>query len=1172
MADTGDEEREELPSLDDAKPVVVGVGASAGGVRALQELFDALPEKTGAAFVVVVHLDPDARSEMAKILSARTTMPVVQVGEPVALQADHVYVIPPDRRLHITNDEIATAEFDEPRGKRAPIDLFFRSLAEQHGDGCAVILTGAGSDGAVGVRAVKESGGIILVQDPNEAEFPSMPRSAIATGIADFILPVREIAQRLTELVREKSNGVPQAGLRGLSQDLLRRVLAHVRVRTGHDFSKYKRATILRRIARRMQVTRADSPDAYYDVLRDNPDEAQALLGDLLISVTSFFRDKEAFQTLELQVIPQLFQGKLSDRSIRVWVPGCATGEEAYSIAMLLLEQASRQDIRPTIQVFGSDIDVKALAVARDGQYPAAIEADITEDRLRRFFVKETDHYRVRQELRDLVLFASHSLLKDPPFSRIDLIACRNLLIYLDRDLQEMACNTFHYALNPDGFLMLGTSESADTPPGQFRTFDRKARIYQSSAAPGEPRMLPRLLGSVAVMHEQATHPMRPPSTSALLSEAAAHRHALEKLAPPSILVDGAHRVLHMSENAGRFLQPAGGPLSGNVIDLARPELRFELRSALHRVFETSQPWLSLPIPVRFNGSPNRVLMHVKPDEDHAGEAGGRAVILFIEGSSVEHATEGHSPESDAGNEIIARLREELQQAQARLRTTREESEAANEELRAANEELQSINEEYRSTSEELETSKEELQSINEELQTVNSELKLKLEAVSRAHSDLQNLMAATDFGTLFLDSSLRIKRFTQQVTELFSITPSDEGRPIADFSHRLEYDGLVADARKVLANLAPIKHEIRSRDNRWYDVRLRPYRTVDDKIDGVVLTFVDMTDRRQTEEALRLSERKLRQETQLVELARDPIFIWDFSGTIVEWNRGSEQLYGYSRDEAVGKKKERLLGTIVPGGSFAELRVKLLDEGNWSGELKHRTKDGRELTIESRIILETVDGQQLALESTRDITERKAWEAQQRLLLRELTHRVKNTLTVVQSIAHQTRRFSKSYEEFTDRLDGRLAALAAAHVILVDSEWRGADLATLAQKQFAPHIGGNSDRVRISGEPVFVPADLATPFALVFHELATNAAKYGAFSQRAGTVDLGWSVNNRNGQPILTVTWRERGGPKTAEPKIKGFGSELIERAIPNANVRREFTSEGVTCTIEVSLANTLA
>jgi len=512
------------------------------------------------------------------------------------------------------------------------------------------------------------------------------------------------------------------------------------------------------------------------------------------------------------------------------------------------------------------------------------------------------------------------------------------------------------------------------------------------------------------------------------------HRHALEKLAPPSILVDASHRVLHMSENAGRFLQPSGGPLSGNVVDLVRPELRFELRSALHRVLETSKPWLSLAIPVRFNGAPHRVLMHVKPADDHDDTSGAKTVVLFIEGGAVEQAVEGASPEA-AGNEIITGLREELQQTQARLRTTCEESESANEELRAAN---------------------AELQSINEELQTFNSELKLKLYTVSRAHGDL--------------------------------------------------------------------------------------------------------------------SERKLWQETQLVELARDPIFIWDFSGTIVEWNRGSEELYGYSRDEAIGKKKDKLLGTIVPGSSFAELRVKLLDEGNWSGELKHRTRDGRELTIESRIILETIDGQQLALESTRDITERKAWDMQQRLLLRELTHRVKNTLSVVQSIAHQTRRHSKSYEEFTDRLDGRLHALAVAHSLLVDTEWRGADLAALAQRQVEPYIGGNFDRVRISGGPVFVPADLATPFALVFHELATNAAKYGAFSQRTGTVDLDWNLDRRNEQLFLTVTWRERGAPQTSEPIIKGFGSELIERAIPNADVRREFASDGVTYTITVPLANALA
>jgi len=616
-------------------------------------------------------------------------------------------------------------------------------------------------------------------------------------------------------------------------------------------------------------------------VLRDNPDEAQALLGDLLISVTSFFRDKEAFETLELQVMPQLFRAKPADQPIRVWVPGCATGEEAYTISMLLLEQASRHDIRPTIQVFGSDLDIKALVTAREGQYPAAIEADVSEDRLRRFFLREGNHYRVRQELRDMVLFASHSLLKDPPFSRVDLIACRNLLIYLDRELQELACNTFHYALNPNGFLLLGASESADNPPGLFHSFDRKARIYRSSAVPGELRRLPRLLGSVGTLHTQAS--VRATSPALLLTEAISHRQAIEKLAPPSILVDRSHQVLHLSDHAGRFLHPAGGALTGDVVDLVRPELRLELRSALHRVFESSQSSLSLPIPVRFNGAPHRVLMQIKPSSEQDGAEPENAVILFIEGEAVENEAEGASGPPDAAGATVNRLREELQQTQSRLRTTREESESANEELRAANEELQSINEEYRSTSEELETSKEELQSINEELQTVNSELKLKLEAVSRAHSDLQNLMAATDFGTLFLDASLRIKRFTHQVTDLFSVTPSDEGRPIADFAHRLEYDNLIGDAQKVLADLTPIKHEIRGPNDRWYEVRLRPYRTVDDKIDGVVLTFVDMTDRRHVEEALRASEHMLRQEKQLVDLSRDPIFIWDFNGGVLE-------------------------------------------------------------------------------------------------------------------------------------------------------------------------------------------------------------------------------------------------------------------------------------------------
>jgi two-component system CheB/CheR fusion protein len=832
---------------------VVGIGASAGGVKALGTLLEGLPSDTGAAFVIIVHLDPGMHSELPKILAAHTDMPVQAVTGEMPLQTDHVYVIPPDRQLQINHETVSATAFSEPRGQRAPIDSFFRSLATHHGDGFAVILTGGGSDGAVGVKAVKEAGGIILVQDPAEAEHPSMPSAAISTEVVDFVLPLKQLAERLADLIRSKDH-VAEVQRSVDEEENLRRILAHLRVRTGHDFSHYKRSTVMRRLLRRMQVTRKDEFEDYFSYLRDHVEEAQALLADLLISVTAFFRDPKAFESLAVNVIPHLFRGE--DRSpVRVWVAGCATGEEAYSIAMLLMEEAGKHETRPEIQVFGSDMDSRALNIAREGRYPAAIEADVNEERLRRFFTRDGEFYRVKRDLRDAVLFASHSLLKDPPFSRLDLVTCRNLLIYLDRDLQQQVLATLHYGLLPDGYLFLGSSESGEHPEGLFRVVDRDARIYQSAGRATERLpSLPRILG---VPTEHLGTAVMPPPVSARTAQVA-HREALEVAAPPSALVDQSNRVMHLSENAGRFLQPSGGPLTTDLTDLVRQELRFELRSALHRAFERGEASLSGAISVRFNGDAHPVYLQVRPQLAEAHEKDvKRAVVFFIEGQP-DKSGKALAEGSDQSNETVNQLRQELDMAQARLRTMREESEAANEELRAANEELQSINEEYRSTAEELETSKEELQSINEELQTVNSELKLKLETVSRANSDLQNLMAAMDFGTLFLDPTLRIKRFTPRLTDLFSITPGDVGRPITDFTHQLDYDGLVNDARAVLDDLAPIEREIRSRKGGWYLARIRPYRTVDDKIDGVVATFIDVTERRQMEDALRTANEKL--------------------------------------------------------------------------------------------------------------------------------------------------------------------------------------------------------------------------------------------------------------------------------------------------------------------------
>ena len=834
----------------------VGIGTSAGGVHALQMFFESLPDDVDAAFVVVLHLDPWRQSELSSILAARTRMPVTQVTALTPIEPRHVYVIPPNRQLRATDHHLAITEFDEPRWQRAPIDLFFRSLAAEGGDNFAIVFSGAGSDGSVGIKAVKEAGGIILVQDPDEAEYGSMPRSAVATGLADFVLPVREIAARLPELIRNRRSLPSDDDLTETDGEAMQRILSHLRVRSGHDFSSYKKSTIRRRIARRMQVQRAATMSDYLGALRENSQEAQALFADLLISVTTFFRDTSAFEKLAALVIPRLFDDKGAADTIRVWVPGCATGEEAYSIAIQLLEEASRHEIRCGLQVFASDLDDGALTVAREGRYPVAIEADMTEERLRRFFSREGDHYHVTRELRDMVLIARHSLLKDPPFSRVDLISCRNVLIYLDREVQQQVCATFHFALQRSGYLFLGSSENADSAAGAFRVIEREARIYQRMSVPSEVRITPRT-GAVTFGLE----PLPPRTQTAFRApiEAGVHREALERLAPPSIIVDESYRVVHLSEHAGRYLQPSGGALTNDIGELAREELRFDIRAALRRVFAYNEASLHGPIGVRFNGAARRVYLQTRPlhSEPNASRS---AIVFFFEGEALGEASLTSTKiEEQATDEQVQQILQELQFSQSQLRASREEYEGANEELRAANEELQSVNEEYRSTAEELETSKEELQSINEELQTVNSELKTKLESVSRAHSDVQNLMAATDVGILFLDPRLRINRFTPRISELFNIVAGDEGRSITDFTHRLDYDNLAADASKVLRDLASTEREVHGNDGSWYLTRLKPYRTVEDKIDGVVVTFVDIGERRRAVDALRESESRMR-------------------------------------------------------------------------------------------------------------------------------------------------------------------------------------------------------------------------------------------------------------------------------------------------------------------------
>src|SRR5215213_2387968 len=838
---------------------VVGIGASAGGLNALQEFFSALPSDTGLSYVVITHLHPEHESHLAELLQTHTNMPVRQVTGLVPVEKDHVYVIPPNNRLVMEDGHIDLSEFNEPRGQRAPIDYFFRSLARGHPNSVGIILSGGGTDGAVGVKAIKEEGGLLLVQHPDEAEYNSMPNAAIATGLADIVLPVRQLAERLIELIQFHPPLPLEAEYLSEKQsEAVRRIIAHVHARTGHDFSQYKRSTLLRRLQRRMQIQGVSSVDAYLDHLRQDPSEASALFNDILIGVTSFFRDRKAWEKLAEHVIPEILKDKGPNDAVRTWTIGCSTGEEAYGLAILLFEAFDELGVRPQVQVFASDLDENSIRFAREGLYPAAIEADVSAERLERFFTREDDHYRVRRELRDVVLFTHHSVLRDAPFSRLDLITCRNLLIYLEREVQNNVYDIFHYALKSGGYLFLGNSESVESVSDLFQTVDKTGHIYRTKPWNKEQPHIPSLPTSFGPMSYRG-HAVQPQvsrmySSTESPSLTGNHYKALETLAPPSILIDENYAVLNVSEKAGRYLVQPHGPLTSDVLKLIRPELQLELRSALFRAFEKDQAMLTQPVPVQFNGHPHPVILSVIPRSKATEDLKiyeKQALLFFLEDERNDFPIKAQEQTESTSNELVGQLENEVRHLRQQLQASMEEYESSSEELKASNEELQSINEEYRSATEELETSKEELQSVNEELQTVNSELKTKLEEVSRSHSDLENLMSSTEIAMLFLDRELRIRHYTPGMRELFNIMPSDRGRPIRHLTHTLRYSQFFEDAEGVLRTLVPIEREVQGEAGGWFLLRMRPYRTLEDRIEGVIFTFVEITRLKQAEEQL---------------------------------------------------------------------------------------------------------------------------------------------------------------------------------------------------------------------------------------------------------------------------------------------------------------------------------
>ena len=931
----GDLDTEELPEEKKTeRPVVVGIGSSAGGLEAMSAFFDALPPDTGLTFVVVSHLSPDHPSVLDELLQRHTAMPVLQVQESrVRIQPNHVYVVPPNHQLVLTDAHLHAAEFEGPRAGRAPIDVFFRSLAAMHANPVGILMSGGGSDGALGLRSVKEAGGLVMVQDPDEAAHDSMPNSAIATGVVDLVLPARGLAQRLVEVNRRRIH-VPSdpTQLSPEQQDTLQRILTQLNTRTGHDFRAYKQSTVLRRIQRRMQITGYETLEGYLPFLRQSADEGQALLGDLLIGVTNFFRDEESWASVAHDVIPNIFSDKGRDEVVRVWSIGCSTGEEAYSMAILMMEHAATLDEPPGIQVFATDLDENSLAKAREGYYPDSIAADVSAERLQRFFTKEGSYYRVRREVRDNVLFAAHSVLRDPPFSRLSLVACRNLLIYLQRTLQDNLFEVFHYALQPGGYLFLGNSETADSAGDLFQTVDKKHRIYQAREWSGQHRALPSL--PLISRHQRpvlATRAVerRPPPQD--VGVRAMYERTLEEYGPPTVLVDDEFNVIRLSGTAGRYLRIPDGPPTNNLTRLVREELQFELRSGLFQAFDRGLSSVSAPLPINEGGREQRVFISVWPRAVPGDQR--LALVVFVEDQSVRAPATAADSGAKADRDTLQQLESEVRHLRERLQATVEEYETSNEELKAANEELQSINEEYRSTTEELETSKEELQSVNEELETVNNELKVKLEEISRAHSDLQNLLTATEIATLFLDRDMRIQRFTTGVEDLFNIMRSDRGRPIGHLTHKLDYPELVGDASQVLRTLVPLEREARHANGDWYLARLRPYRTIDDRIEGVVITFVNVT-------AMRRMEHDAERARGLLDLALGAARMgWstlDMATGAAENDARARELLGFAPDEEL--TITRWLERVHPDDRdrVAEAMQRSLNTGDWM-DLEYR-------------------------------------------------------------------------------------------------------------------------------------------------------------------------------------------------------------------------------------------
>ncbi|MEQ8433624.1 MAG: CheR family methyltransferase [Oceanicaulis sp.] len=1016
------------PSSD--RPAVVGVGASAGGVGEFRTFVSNVPENSGIAWVLILHMAPDKKSELAAILQRKTKLPVKEASDDTPVKADHIYLMPPGRTMTIKDGRLKLSGDKDPLARRSSIDAFLFSLAEECSEHCGcALLSGAGSDGTLGLKAIKESGGLTLTQSLATAEYDSMLLSAVRTGLVDHQVAVADMPGEFAEFLNRVRDGGRDREIEGdLRGEIYKRLLKS----TGHDFSGYKTSTVDRRIRRRMEVLGCETAKDYIDHIDRNAHEAELLFRDLLVGVTQFFRDPRAFQALADTVLPALVENASADDEIRIWTPGCATGEEAYSIAMLAAELIAGLDSPPTFRIFGSDIDENALHAARMGRYPKSIAADVSPERLERFFEPEDGSYIVRKQLREMCLFAQHNVLRDPPFSRIDMISCRNMMIYMNTELQKLVVQVFHYSLKSAGYLVLGPAEGVNHNGRLFQPVDKQNRIFKRNGETGRMPDFPLAAGTAVRRQSPAVRKESAAESGGIGAIAA--RRVLAKYAPAYVIIDENYDIVDVSGATHAFLELPRGRPRANLTAMAREGLAIDIKAAVSRTVARGERTTRDNVVVGSGADRRTIRLIVEPVKD--GPGGDPLHLVVFQDLGLAPASY-RKPGEGRDDDVTRALEQELQSTKERLQSTLEELETSNEELKASNEELSSVNEELQSSNEELETSKEELQSINEELRTVNGELNARVEDLSQANNDLKNLFANTQIAMLFLDRDLEIKNFTPAAKPLFKLRDHDIGRPLDELAGTIDNGELKARIAEVMESGEELEKEISTRadsEEQTFLTRVKPYRDEKELVAGAVLTFVDITERKHAEERLKI-------------------------------------------------------------------------------------------------------------------------------MVSELNHRVKNTLATVLAMIRQTRLRAHTLEEFHTVVEGRIQAMAAAHNLLSQTGWENADLGELAGQVLAPFARSDGERLTVGGDGVQLTAKYAVQIGLLLHELATNAAKHGAWSKAGqGRVALSWECES--GDAVrLVLDWCESGGPKVTPPAKDGFGLDFIRQTVEhgmNGAVETRFPDSG--------------